>query len=55
MLGVVFEMLLFVVKIVKFDLMLNLEEGFFGLEGMIEYNIDLFDCEIVYWMVNYFE
>ncbi|MVF12550.1 amino acid adenylation domain-containing protein [Ketobacter sp. MCCC 1A13808] len=53
--GVAFEMLPSVAKTAKFDLTLNLEEGPSGLEGMIEYNTDLFDRETVHRMVNHLE
>ena len=49
------EMLPSVAKTSKFDLTLNLEEGPNGLEGMIEYNTDLFDRETIHRMVNHLE
>jgi len=49
------EMLPSVAKTAKFDLTLNLEEGPSGLEGMIEFNTDLFDRETVHRMVSHLE
>ncbi|RLU03559.1 MAG: amino acid adenylation domain-containing protein, partial [Ketobacter sp.] len=49
------EMLPSVAKTSKFDLTLNLEEGPNGLEGMIEYNTDLFDRETIHRMVGHLE
>ncbi|RLT97984.1 non-ribosomal peptide synthetase [Ketobacter sp.] len=49
------EMLPSVARTSKFDLTLNLEEGPNGLEGMIEYNTDLFDRETIHRMVGHLE
>ena len=49
------EMLPSVAKTSKFDITLNLEEGPNGLEGMIEYNTDLFDRETIHRMVGHLE
>jgi amino acid adenylation domain-containing protein len=49
------EMLPSVAKTAKFDLTLNLEEGGDGLEGMIEFNTDLFDRATVHRMVGHLE
>lgn len=49
------EMLPSVAKTAKFDITLNLEEGSAGLEGMIEYNTDLFDRETVHRMAGHLE
>ena len=49
------EMLPSVAKTSKFDLTLNLEEGPNGLEGMIEYNTDLFDRDTIHRMVGHLE
>ena len=53
--GVAVEMLPSVARTAKFDLTLNLEEGPKGLEGMIEFNTDLFDRETVHRMVGHLE
>ncbi|CBL45095.1 Non-ribosomal peptide synthetase modules and related proteins [gamma proteobacterium HdN1] len=53
--GLDLELLPSVVKTAKFDLTLNLTETANGLEGMIEYNTDLFDRETVHRLVNHFE
>lgn len=53
--GVDVEMLPSVAKTSKFDITLNLEEGSDGLEGMIEYNTDLFDRETIHRMVGHLE
>ena len=53
--GVSVEMLPSVAKTAKFDITLNLEEGSDGLQGMIEYNTDLFDRATVHRMVGHLE
>jgi len=53
--GLELEMLPSVAKSAKFDLTLNLEEGKNGLEGMIEYNSDLFERETVHRMIGHLE
>lgn len=53
--GLGVEMMSSVVKTAKFDLTLNLTETADGLEGMVEFNTDLFNRDTVHRLVNHFE
>jgi amino acid adenylation domain-containing protein len=53
--GLAVEMMPSVVKTAKFDLTLNLTETANGLEGMFEYNTDLFDRATAHRLANHFE
>ncbi|OUS31219.1 hypothetical protein A9Q99_04270 [Gammaproteobacteria bacterium 45_16_T64] len=53
--GLDLELLPSVMKTAKFDLTLNLTEKSDGLDGILEYNTDLFDASTVHRMVGHLE